>query len=268
MARLSALRLKAARSGGVALAALVAIAAVCAGEPTGVSRDPGMRRIVASFQNTASSVPRRFRTDLAAAVSKCGRDCDREALVRALVEGVTRAQRSLSAALVGADQRLRERARSVHGADGVLGAAGELSRSVASLEMVSLRASSQVTESLAALKGKGFGGQPLLTTVQLRMVSLVYKIPIGLGTTFTLHTVGGPNAYVYMDGYAPSGTPVTVTITCGGGPPLVLESVTSDDGWWSVSSWVELGGATICAVTVSAGTGIGASTLTTELQFQ
>ena len=225
-----------------------------------------MRRIVAGFEADASSVPRRFRDDLISSLEKCGRVCDWESLARSVGESVTLAERKLSDARTAAYVRLKERARSLHGGDGVPGAAGDFSRGVASLEMSALRATAQMTEALSVLKGKNFGGQPLLTTLQLRLASLVYRTPIGLSGILTFHVGGSPTAYVHIDGYTLSGAAVKVTITCGGSP-LTLETAANDDGRWGVSSTVALAGATTCTATATAGSGPGAGSFTIELNF-
>jgi len=263
---LASLAAAATRFGSLALIGLCAVIPVFAGEKTTEPRDPRMRRIVAEFEVAAAGVPRQFRADLVRAVAKCGRDCDREAFVRTLVNSAMLAEQKLTAALQAADRQLKERARAFKGPDGVLGAAGELSRSVARLEMASLRVSAEMTESLAALSGARFGGEPLLTTLQLQLVSLVYITPIDFRVIFTAHVGGGPTGFVHIDGTAPADSTVTVTIACGG-VPQTLQAVTNSDGRWGVDATVTLSGSTICTVTATAGTGIGTGNITTEIHF-
>ncbi len=225
-----------------------------------------MRRIVAEFEIAAAGVPRQFRADLARAVAKCGKDCDREAFACTLVNSATSAEQKLTAALQAEDKQLKERARSVKGPDGVLGAAGELSRSVARLEMVALRASSEMTESLAALGGARFGGEPLLTTLQLHLASLVYITPIDFRVIFTARVPGSSTGFAYVGGSAPVGTAVTIVITCGG-VQQTLQDVANSSGRWGVDATFTLSGPTTCTVTATAGIGIGAGSITTEIHF-
>jgi hypothetical protein len=264
--------ISARRSGCLALVVLLRIVPVFAAVPglalesSPASRDPEMRRIVAKFDAAASSVPRGFRADLTASLARCGRDCDWKSFARSLEESVTLAERKLTDARTAAYGQLKERARSLHGGDAVPGAAGDFSRGIASLEMSALRATAQMTEALSVLKGKNFGGQPLLTTLQLRLASLVYRTPIGWGGTLTFHVAGSPTAYVHIDGYTLSGAAVKVTFTCGGSP-LTLETTANDDGRWGVSTTVTLEGTTTCTVTATAGSGPGAGSFTIELNF-
>ena len=254
------------RCGSMAFMGLVAFVSVSTGEKAPGLRDPGMRRIVAGFESAASAAPRRFRSEVMTAVEKCGTHCDRETVVRAVVDGATRAERELSSALQAAGRRLSDRAKSVRGADAVSGAPGDLTRSIARLETASLRFSAEMSEGLAALKGAGFGGDPFLTTLQVRLASLVYRIPIAFGTIFTVHVLRSPTAWVHVDGYAPADAPVTVSFTCGGAPQT-FQALADADGRWGISVTVVLSGSTVCTMTATAGTGISAGTVTTDLHF-
>jgi hypothetical protein len=254
------------RSSLLMLIGLLTAIPVFAGEKTTEPRDPMMRRIVAEFELAAAGVPRQFRADLVNSVAKCGKDCDREAFARTLVRSATSSEKKLTALLQAADRQLKERARSVKGPDGVFGAAGDLSRSVARLEMSSLRASTEMTESLSVLKG-GFGGEPLLTTVQLHLASLVYITPIDFGLILTARNPATSTGFVAISGSAPEGTAVTVVITCGG-DQQTLQDVADSIGHWGVDATFTLSGPTTCTVTATAGTGIGAGSITTEINFR
>jgi hypothetical protein len=263
---LAGLAAAAERIGSLALIGLFSVIPVIAAEKTTGPRDPRMRRIVAEFDGAAAGVPRQFRADLARALAKCGKECDWEAFAQTLANSATLAEQKLTAALQAADGQLRERARSVKGPDGVLGAPGDLSRGVARLEMTSLRVSTEMTESLAALSGARFGGEPLLTTLQLRVASLVYKTPIDFGLIFTSHVAGSPTGWVHVDGSAPAGSAVTAVITCSG-VDQTLQVKTNEIGQWAFSATVALSGSKTCTVTATAGTGIAASSITTEIHF-
>jgi hypothetical protein len=254
------------RFSSLALIGLFTVIPISVSEKATAPRDPKMRRIVAELEAAATAVPRRFRSDLARAVAKCGEDCDQEAFARALVNTAGSAEQKLTAALQAADRRLRQRARAVKGPDGALGAAGDLSRSVARLEMVALRASSEMTESLTAMRRAHVGGEPFLTTLQLRIASLVYITPIDFRVILTVHAAGSPTAFVHVDGSAPADSAMTVAITCGGVQQM-LQAVASSDGRWGVNATVALSGSASCTVTATAGTGIGAGSITTEILF-
>ena len=254
------------RSSLLMLIGLLTAIPVFAGEKPTEVRDSRMRRIVAEFELAASGVPRQFRADLARAVAMCGKDCDREAFARTLVRSATTSEQKLTALLQAADRQLKERARSVKGPDGVFGAAGDLSRSVARLEMSSLRASTEMTESLLVLKG-GFGGEPLLTTLQLHVASLVYITPIDFGLILTSRNPVTSTGFVAISGSAPEGTAVTVVITCGGDQQTVHD-VANSIGGWGVSATFTLSGPTTCTATATAGTGIQAGSITTEISFR
>lgn len=254
------------RSSLLVLIGLLAAIPVFAGGKTTEVRDPRMRRIVAEFELAAAGVPRQFRADLARAVAKCGQECDREAFARTLVRSATTSEQKLTALLQAADRQLKERARSVKGPDGVFGAAGEFSRSVARLEMSSLRASTEMTESLSVLKG-GFGGEPLLTTLQLHVASLVYITPIDFGLILTSRNPATSTGFVAITGSAPEGTAVTVVITCGG-DQQTLQDVANSIGHWGVNATFTLSGPTTCTAKATAGTGIQAGSITTEIPFR
>jgi hypothetical protein len=262
-----AIAVAARRSSLLILIGLLTAIPVFAGEKTPEPRDPRMRRIVAEFELAAAGVPRQFRADLARAVAKCGKDCDREAFARTLMKSATSSEQKMTALLQAAHRQLKERARSVKGPDGVLGAAGDLSRSVARLEMSSLRASTEMTESLSVLKGAGFGGEPLLTTLQLHVASLVYITPIDFGLILTSRNPVTSTGFVAISGSAPEGTAVTVVITCGG-DQQTLHDVANGIGHWGVNATFTLSGPTTCTATATAGTGIQAGSITTEINFR
>jgi hypothetical protein len=229
-------------------------------------RDPGMRRIVAAFDVAAAGAPRRFRSDLAKALARSRKDRDRESFVLALVKSATLAERRLAAALESADRRLKRRAKAIGGLDGVLGAAGDLSRGVARIEMISLQFSAEMTEGLSVLKGAGFGGEPLLTTLQLRAVSHVYITPINLGLILTSHVPGSPTAWIAITGSAPAGSAVTVVLACGG-VQQTLHTTSDGIGTWKVSATVTLSGSSTCIVTATAGTGSATGSITTQIHI-
>lgn len=240
--------------------------AVSARGKTARPRDLRMRRIMAEFEAVARGVPRQFRADLARALAKYGKECEPTAFARTLTSRVTVARRKLTAALKAADKQLRERAGALRGADRVLGAAGDLSRAVAGLELLSQRVSAEMTESLTELKGAGFGGQPLLTTLQIQMASLVIITPISIGTVTTVHVGGSPTADVHVDGYGPPNSSVTVVITCGGAHQT-LHAKTHRDGGWGVWANVQLPASKTCTVTATAGTGVRTGSVTREIHF-
>jgi len=254
------------RLSSLVLIGLLTAIPVFAGEKTLEVRDPRMRRIVAEFEVAAAGVPRQFRADVARAVAKCGKDCDWEAFARTLVRSATSSEQKLTASLQSADRQLKERARSVKGPDGTLGAAGDFSRSVARLEMSSLRASTEMTESLSVLKGAGFGGEPLLTTLQLHLASLVYIPPIDFRVILTIRVPGTSTGFVSIGGSAPEGTAVTVVIACGGAQQT-LQDVANSIGRWAVDTTFTLSGPTTCTVTATAGIGVGIGSITMEINF-
>jgi hypothetical protein len=132
--------------------------------------------------------------------------------------------------------------------------------------MSSLRASTEMTESLSVLKG-GFGGEPLLTTVQLHLASLVYITPINFGLILTVRFPSTSSGFVSMSGSAPEGTAVTVVITCGG-DQQTLQDVADSIGHWGVNATFTLSGPTTCTVKATAGTGIQAGSVTMEINFR
>jgi hypothetical protein len=255
------------RGGGLlGLAGLFLVVPLSAAQKAGEIRDASMRRIVAEVEGAAARVPRQFQTGLARAAAKCGKDCDREALVQAVVKAARSAEQKLTAAIQAADRQLKERARSVKGPDGVLGAPGDLSRSVARLEMTASHASGEMTEAIAALGEAGFGGEPLLTTLELRLASLLYITPIDWRVIFTARSPGTSTGSAYIDGSAPANAPVTVTLTCGG-VAQTLKTVTNSEGRWSMTFTATVSGPTTCTATATAGTGINAGSMTFEVHF-
>ena len=257
----------AVKPGGLLGLMALLIAPLAAAEKAGEIRDAAMRRIVAEAEGVAARVPREFRAELTRIAAKCGKGCTPEALVRTIVDAARSSDQKLTAAVKGADRQLKERARSVNGSDGVLGAPGDLSRSITRLEVAASRASGEMTESIAALRGAGFGGEPLLTILQLRLASLVVITPIDLRLILTIHIPSTSTGYAHIEGSAPADAPVTITLTCGG-VPQTLKTVTDSNGNWSVQFTVTLSGSTTCTATATAGSGIDAGSITFEVHFR
>jgi len=228
-------------------------------------RDPEMRRIVAAFGAEAVRMPRQFRADLEKARADCRKDCDLKTFAQTLAKSASQAERQLTAALQAAEKQLKERAKSLKGPDGVLGAAGDWSRAVSSLELAAERVAAEMTESLSVLKGSAFGGQPLLSTLELRLASLVTITPISLGTVFRVHVTGSPTAWIYVDGHAAAGSIVTVSLTCGTATETRIV-VTDSAGLWGIEGNFSLGGSLTCLLTATS-TGIAAGSVSRELHF-
>jgi len=248
----------------VALIGWLTVVPLSAAEKTN-PRDPQMRQIVAAFDAEAVRVPRQFRADLARARADCGTDCDLEKLAHTLAKSASQAERTLTAALQAAETQLKERAKSLKGPDGVLGAAGDWSRAVSSLDLAAERVAADMTESLSVLKGSAFGGQPLLTTLELRLASLVTITPISLRIVFTVHAAGSPTAWIYVFGHAAPGSTVTVNLTCGSATAM-RTVVTDSDGLWSIKDNFSLGGSLTCLLTATS-TSIAAGSVSRELHF-
>ena len=216
-------------------------------------RDAQMRSSVAEFQAVAKKLTGQFRNDLADVAAECGRGCDPGILIQKVANNASRLEQKLTQAQLSSEAQLRRRAQELGGADSVLGAAGDLSRSLALIDLACLRASADVTESLSVLKEAPVGGESVFLTIRLLLREALREIPknvrpIAFLAILTLS--GGSRAFAYIEGSAPEGSAVNVTIACGA-MQQTEQAVTNNDARWSVEFTLVGFGPSVCTVTAN-----------------